>query len=115
MEQGKASFEMAGRELDSVKADLTQHMTDADARFASLEKCTKSTLLWMIIIVVLLLVLMLILVLSNRKNLGAGMKKMEAKADNMRQALELEVKELKKTHDSDLEEIRKGMEDLKKK
>jgi peptidoglycan hydrolase CwlO-like protein len=115
MEQGRASFEKAGQELEAVKTSLSQHQTDSDTRFASLEKWSKSTMLWLIIILGVLAIALLVLYLVSRSKMNTGMTKLEAKVDNMRDALELEIKEVKKTHDTDLEGIKKAVDELKKK
>ena len=115
LEQGRASFEKAGQELEAVKTSLSQHQADSDTRFTSLEKWSKSTMLWLIIILGALVVVLLVLCLVNRNKMHAGMMKLEAKVDNTRDALELEIKEVKKIHDTDLEGIKKAIDELKKK
>jgi len=114
IEQGKLSTEQANQAIEQLKSDLASHQAGTEERFASNEDRVKKMFLWMIIILGALFLVVLILSIVNRRRINEDYLKLEAKVDNTREAIELEVKEVLKNHEKDMEEIKAAIEELKK-
>ncbi len=102
-----------GSEIETVRTTLEEHQKNSEDRFAANEKWIRQMILILIIVFGVLFLLLLIFVFINRSKINKAYIKLDAKVDNIKGAIELKINQLQKTHEDDLADIKKKIEEKK--
>jgi glucose uptake protein GlcU len=75
---------------------------------------TKKMLMILFIIAFVLILVLLVLVVTNRRRIAADYKKLVARVDNTKEAIDLEIKEVLTRHETDITALKDVLEKGKK-
>lgn len=121
MEEAEKKFAAADdgiRKSELMLAELNQALKDSEE--SSLESITilgewtKKTIMIIAIVAVLLFLLLLLLIITNRRRIEGDYVKLEAKVDNAREAIDLEIKDVLKRYEEDITALKAVVEKGKK-
>jgi len=96
--------------LNELKAALDEHMSSSGERIDALEKWTKQMVLILFILLGVLFIILLVLIITNRQRIKKEFIKLEAKMDNVKENMEVELNQLMKKHEDDLTALKKDLE-----
>lgn len=100
--------------IDSLE-DKTGNMSDnLNQRINKQGEWNRTMFLWTFIIAVALLLVVLIVALTGRARSRKEIRALEARVDNAKEEVEVEVKQVLRQHQADMEALKKSLDDLKK-
>jgi len=98
---------------NELEVTLNEHMKSSGERIDTLSKWTKQMVMIQFILFGVLFIVLLILVITNRQKIKNEFIKLEAKVDNVKNNLDIELKQLQKKHEEDLATLKKDLEEKK--
>jgi len=96
--------------LNELKATLDEHMSSSGERIDALAKWTKQIVLILFILLGVLFIILLVLIIINRQRIKKEFVKLEAKVDNVKKNMEVELNQFMKKHEDDLTALKKDLE-----
>ena len=118
--QHKKAFEKAVKDVEQEFAARDESLGKNSARTSELEQAlkvseekaqssrtemaewTKKMMMILVIVALLLFIVLLILVITNRRRIEKDYLKLEAKVENTREAIDMEIKNILKKHEEDI-------------
>ncbi|MCK4745892.1 MAG: hypothetical protein KAT15_02605 [Bacteroidales bacterium] len=110
-EEVHQKYELMLTELDQAIKDSEENTLES---MTVLGEWTKKMIMILTIVAAILFLVLLILVITNRRRIEGDYKKLEAKVDNTKEAIDLEIKDMLKRHAEDITALKAVVEKGKK-
>jgi Na+-transporting methylmalonyl-CoA/oxaloacetate decarboxylase gamma subunit len=107
--------------IDQLKADLSglektvgANRQEAGEERTALGDWAKKMLMILGVIFLVLILVLLVLIITNRSRINKDYLKLEAKVDNTRDSIEVEIRDVLKKHEDDLASLKAAIDKAKK-
>lgn len=121
LQETKSKFASADESIERNNArtgELEQSLKESEEKtlesLTVLGEWTKKMILILAIVALILFIVLLILIITNRRRIEKAYTKLEAKVDNTKEAIEIEIRDVLKRHEEDITALKSAVEKGKK-
>jgi len=114
LEAADEALEKNNTDISRLAEDLEASEKNAVESLTVLGEWTKKMIMIFALIALVLILVLFILVITNRRRIERDYKKLEAKVDNTKEAIDLEIKNVLMRHEGDITALKDAIEKGKK-
>jgi len=108
------ALEKSNTNIAGLTEDLKASEKNALESLTVLGEWTKKMIMVLAIIALVLILVLFVLVITNRRRIEGDYKKLEARVDSTKEAIDLEIKDVKTRHEGDIAALKDTIEKGKK-
>lgn len=114
LEASEKSLQQIEQKIEGLTGEIQQAEASSMEGISTLGAWTKKMIMILTIAVAVLFLVLLVLVITNRRRIEGDYRKLEAKVDNTKEAIDLEIKDVLKRHEEDIVALKAGADKNKK-
>jgi hypothetical protein len=117
LQETESAFTVVDESIESNAAkanELDQALKDSEEKtlesLTILGEWTKKAIMILAIAALVLIIVLLILIVTNRRRIEKDYAKLEAKVDNTKEALEIEIRDMLRKHEEEISALKSAVE-----